>query len=135
MNAKDIVGTWRGGGQKVFNKNGSLKSARGPTPGFIQYSADGYMMVVSTDPDGVSAADPANMTDAEKAKAADGCTAYTGKFEVKDGVVFHHVEAALFPAWTGKTRVRHASIEGRRMTFVTEPGPDGSVSHIYWDRV
>lgn len=135
MNAQDIVGTWRSGGQKVFNKDGSLKSAREATPGFIQYSADGYMVVVSTTPDGVSAADPAKMTEAEKAKAADNCTCYAGRFEVKNGTVYHHVEAAQFPAWTGKTRVRHASIEGRRMTFVTEPNPDGSVSHIYWDRV
>ena len=78
---------------------------------------------------------PAKMTAEEKAKAADSCTAYTGRFEVKNGAVWHHVEAAIFPAWTGKTRVRHASLEGKRMTFVTEPNPDGSVSHIYWDRV
>lgn len=135
MQKRDIIGTWRSGGQKALNKDGSVKSSRGPTPGFIQYAPDDYMMVVQSDPEGVSTAEPAQMSAEEKAKAAESCIAYTGRYEVKDGAVHHHVEAALFPAWTNKTRVRHASIEGKRMTFVTEPNPDGSVSHIYWDRV
>jgi hypothetical protein len=135
MKKEDIVGVWRSGGQKVFDKDGSVRSQRGPTPGCILYTADGYMMVVSTDPAGVSADDPARMTTEQKAKAAESCTAYCGPYEFDGHTVLHHVEVGLFPAWADKTRVRHASLEGRRMTFVTDPNPDGSVSHIYWDRM
>ena len=135
MNRQDIIGTWRSGGQKVLNTDGSVRSQRGPGPGYILYTPEGNMMVISTETEGVSTADPAKMSDTEKARAADCCTAYFGPFEVKDGTVYHHVEVALFPAWTNQTRVRHASLEGKRMTFVTEPNADGSVSHIYWDRV
>lgn len=135
MNKQDIIGTWRSGGQKVLNKDGSVKSARPPSPGYILYTPEGNMMVISTVPDGVSREEPARMSASEKANAADACVAYFGPYEVKNGTVYHHVEVALFPAWVGKTRVRHASIEGKRMTFVTEPDSEGCVSHIYWDRV
>jgi Lipocalin-like domain len=135
MEKGDIVGAWRSGGQKVFAADGSLKSSRGPSAGYIVYTPEGVMIVVSTSTEGVCAADPARMSLAEKAAAADNCTAYCGRYEFSNGVVLHHVEAAIFPAWVGKTRVRHASLDGRRMTFVTEPAADGSVSHIYWDRV
>ena len=135
MDKQDIIGVWRSGGQKVLNKDGSLKSSRSPSPGYILYTPDGHMMVLSTNPEGVSKDDPARLSAGEKARAADACVAYFGPYEVKGGTVTHHVEVALFPAWVGKTRVRHANIEGKRMTFVTEPNADGSVSHIYWDRV
>lgn len=135
MDKQDLVGTWRGAGQKVFNADGTLRSSRGPSPSYILYTQSSHMIVLATEPEGISAAEPAKMSDADKAKAADACVAYFGPYEVKGGTVYHHIEAALFPAWVGKTRVRHASIEGARLTYVTEPGDDGSVSHIYWERV
>ena len=46
MNARDIVGTWRGGGQKVLAEDGSVKSSRGPTPGYIVYTPEGNMMAL-----------------------------------------------------------------------------------------
>lgn len=135
MNKGDLIGTWRSGGQKVLNKDGSLRSSHGPAAGYILYTPEGNMMVLSTDPQGVSSQEPAKMSVEDKAKAAEACVAYFGPYEVKDSTVYHHVEVAIFPQWVGKTRVRHASIDGRRMTFITEPNDDGSVSHIYWDRL
>ncbi len=135
MNSQDIVGTWRNAGQKTLNADGTLRSALPPTPGFIQYSLDGYMVVVTANQVGVSTADPSTMTAEEKARAASACIAYAGPFEVKDGTVYHHIEAGIFPAWIGAIRVRHASIEGKRLIYVTDPAADGSTMHIFWERV
>jgi hypothetical protein len=136
MNAKDLIGTWRGGGQKVFNRDGGVKDAIGPeAPGYLVYTAEGYMMVISTDPRGLPSGDPSKLSTAEKAKCADACVSYFGKYDVTNGDVLHHVEVALFPGWMGKTRVRHATLEGKRMTFITDPDADGCVSHIYWEKI
>lgn len=136
MKSEDLIGTWRGGGQKIFNRDGGLVSAKGPeAPGYLIYTPGGHMMVLSTDPRDIATGDPAQLSIADKAKAADACVAYFGKYEVKNGDVLHHVEVALFPGWTGRTRVRHATIEGNRMTFITDPDASGCVSHIYWDKV
>jgi hypothetical protein len=135
MKTQDLIGTWRGGGQTLFNKDGSVKSRRGPKPSYILYTPEGYMMVLSTDPTGVSTDEPAQMSAPDKVKAADACVAYCGPYEIKEGTVYHHIEVALFPAQVGKTLVRKARLDGKRLTYITEPNPDGSVTHIYWDKL
>jgi hypothetical protein len=132
----DIVGTWHGAGQKNFRSDGTLASEKGAdAPGYLLYTPEGHVMVLATDPRGVATGDPAKLTVEEKAKAAEGCVAYFGTFELRGDDVLHHIEVALFPGWVGKTRVRHARIEGRRMTFVTDPEADGGYSHIFWERL
>ncbi len=136
MKRDDLIGVWRGGGQQVFGPDGSLKTALGPeAPGWLIYTSEGYMMVLTSDPRGLPADEPARLSPADKAKCADACVSYFGRFEVVGGDVLHHVEVALFPGWTGKARVRHATLDGKRMTFITDPDAAGCVSHIHWEKV
>ena len=136
MQRDDLIGVWRGGGQNVLNPDGSVKNTIGAdAPGWLIYTREGYMMVLTSDPRGLPTGEPSRLSASDKAKCADACVSYFGRFEVVGGDVLHHVEAALFPGWTGKTRVRHATLEGARMTFITDPDADGLVSHIFWEKI
>jgi hypothetical protein len=140
MTREDLVGVYRGLGAETVSKDGSVVARRAPPNSQIMYSPDGYMGVLSTaaarkpvsssggmDLDGVSAA--------ERAEAASGIVAYAGRYEVKDGSVYHHIEMALNPNLIGQTHSRRIHIDGDNLTLSTEPGADGTYGRIRWRRV
>lgn len=51
-------------------------------------------------------------TDAERAAAAKGYLAYTGRYTCDGDVVVHKPITSLFPNWTGTDVPRRATIEG-----------------------
>ena len=96
MQKGDIVGTWRGAGQKNFRADGTLASENGAdAPGYLLYTPEGHVMVLATDPRGVATGDPAKLTVEEKAKAAEGCVAYFGTFELRGDDVLHGASGAV----------------------------------------
>ena len=41
----------------------------------------------------------------QKARAASDFVTYCGLFEVRDGLVIHHIEMSLLPEWVGDERI------------------------------
>ena len=64
--------------------------------------------------------------------------AYSGRFELKDGNIIHHVEVSLFPHWVGLPQVRHYEFSGNQLTLrtpVINSGRDRVVAELRWERI
>ena len=64
------------------------------------------------------------------------CFAYAGRFEVKDGAVFHAIEVSTNPGLVGIRSTRFVDLAGDRLTL---SGPDfqagtGRTQKIVWTR-
>ena len=64
------------------------------------------------------------------------CFAYAGRYEVKDGAVFHAIEMSTNSALVGLRSTRHIALEGNRLAL---SGPDfdvgtGRTQRIVWTR-
>lgn len=140
MTKDDIVGVYRTLGEDIVRADGTAES-EGQRSAQIMYSPDGYMSVVSM-PNGrkllarTSGGPDLNAaTPEERAAAADGMVCYAGRYELKDGVMHHHVEMALNPNAVGQTIVRRVALSGADLTLSSVPAPDGSYRRIRWRRV
>ena len=60
---------------------------------------------------------------------------YAGRYELKDGVLHHHVEMALNPNAVGQTIIRRPELNGTDLTLSSLPAKDGSYRRIRWRRV
>jgi hypothetical protein len=107
----------------------------------IVYTADGYVTVVSTPGDRKRVSQSAPrvdlnaLTPTERAEAAADVVCYGGRFEVRDGSVFHHIEMALNPNAVGTAVQRRVLIEGPNLTLSTAPDAEGGFRRIRWRRV
>ena len=140
MTRDDLVGVYRGLGAENMSKDGTVTSRRAAPNSQIMYSPDGYMSVLSTraERNPVSQTGRMDLDDLsveERAEAASDIVAYAGRYEVKDGTVYHHIEMALNPNLIGKTNVRHIHLDGDDLTLSTEPDADGNFGRIRWRRV
>jgi hypothetical protein len=140
MTKDDLVGVYRTLGEDTVSADGKIVSDNDRTAQ-IMYSPDGYMAVVSM-PNGRKLTAKASggpdlnaATPEERAEAAKGMVCYAGRYELKDGVVLHHVEMALNPNAVGQTIVRRAELKGADLTLSSVPAPDGSYRRIRWRRV
>jgi len=66
-----------------------------------------------------------------------GSLAYAGRYDVRDGAVYHSIEVATDPTLVGMTTTRHIAREGDVLTL---SGPDfragtGRSQKIVWRRV
>jgi hypothetical protein len=62
-------------------------------------------------------------TPEEKAALLDSMIAYTGPYRVEGDKLIVDVEASWTQAWAGKPQTRAWSLEGNRLTLVTERAP------------
>jgi hypothetical protein len=119
---------------------GETADAMGGQPdGYITYGPDGRMMVVVVRADRQA---PAALvpTQAEKLDLYDSMFAYAGTYAADDEKVTHFIDISYNQAWTGTEQVRLYSIEGRRLTYVSEPAKnpiDGEtvVHTVIFDKV
>ncbi|HRK18302.1 MAG TPA: lipocalin-like domain-containing protein [Hyphomicrobiaceae bacterium] len=118
--AADLVGTWRLESWALVYEDG--REPEYPlgrdANGFILYTADGHVSAILTR-DGRRPLVSGSAT--EKAEAYDGSFAYAGRFQVRDGAVFHAIEVSTNPALVGFTSTRKISLDGDRLTL---SGPD-----------
>jgi len=64
--------------------------------------------------------------------------AYSGRFELKNGTIIHHVEVSLFPHWVGLPQVRQYEFSGNQLTLrtpVINSGRDRVVAQLRWERM
>lgn len=141
MTKDDIVGVYRGRGAENVRKDGTVVSRREPPNSQIMYSPDGFMGVLSTPAERKPVSQSGGGMDldalsaAERAEAASGIVAYAGRYEVKDGSVYHHIEMALNPNLIGQTHARRIDMEGDDLTLSTMPDAEGNYGRIRWRRV
>lgn len=140
MTKDDLVGVYRTLGDDAVAADGKVTSDNSRTAQ-IMYSPDGYMAVVSM-PNGRKLAaktsggpDLNAATPEERAEAATGMVCYAGRYELKDGVLHHHVEMALNPNAVGQTIIRRPELNGTDLTLSSLPAKDGSYRRIRWRRV
>jgi hypothetical protein len=140
MTNADLVGVYRGLGEETVRKDGTVVSGSTRNSQII-YTADGFMSVVSTHAGrkpiaGAEARMDLNGVDpAVRAETAANVVAYAGRYEVKDGSVYHHIEMALNPSLVGETRARRIQIDGDNLTLTSVPDAEGTFARISWKRV
>jgi hypothetical protein len=140
MTKDDLVGVYRTLGEDTVTADGTVTSDESRTAQ-IMYSPDGYMAVVSM-PNGRKLAaatsggpDLNAATAEERAEAAKGMVCYAGHYELKDGVLHHHVEMALNPNAVGQVIIRRPELNGADLTLSSVPDANGNYRRIRWRRV
>lgn len=118
--ASDLFGAWRLDSWALVYEDGRAPEypLGSDAVGLIMYTTDGHVSATLA-----RAQRQALTTGAagEKAQAYDDCFAYAGRFEVRDGAVFHAIEVSTNPALVGFTSTRQIKLDGDRLTLT---GPD-----------
>lgn len=139
MRAEDLVGAWRELGRDFVNGDGSIKPDISRTSQ-IMYTPDGFMGVVNTPARRARVSDGSNpmsldgIPAAERAAAAEGVVAYSGRYEVKGDVVQHTIHSSLNPNLVGSTQIRRVTLNGDDLTLATLPDAKGNYFRIRWRR-
>jgi hypothetical protein len=139
MRTEDLVGAWRELGRDFVSGDGSIKPDI-PRTSQIMYTPDGFMGVVNTPAKRARVGEGANpmsldgIAATERAAAAEGVVAYTGRYEVRGDVVHHTIYSALNPNLAGSTQERHAILNGDDLTLATLPDVKGNYFRIRWRR-
>ena len=139
MRAEDLVGAWRELGRDFVSGDGRAK-ADVPRTSQIMYTSDGFMGVVNTPAKRARVSEGSNpmsldgIAFAERAQAAEGVVAYTGRYEVKGDLVHHTIYSALNPNLAGTTQLRRATLNGDDLTLSTLPDAKGNYFRIRWRR-
>jgi Lipocalin-like domain len=140
LDANPFVGTWRLLSWESRNADGEVSYPFGQDAvGYITYTADGYMSAILTSAHRApfAAGDILKATVEEQAAAAATCIAYSGRYEVLEGKVVHHVEVSLFPNWVGRPQERYYQFFGDRLSLSTPPLLQrGSArrNYLLWER-
>ena len=118
--AKDLLGGWHLESWSFVHDDGRPPEypLGADAKGIILYTADGHVS--------------ATLMRANLAESF----AYAGRYEVRDGAVFHSIQVATSPALVGVTSTRHIELAGERLTL---SGPDfsagtGRTQRIAWRR-
>ena len=118
---KDLLGAWHlESWSFVYDEGRPPEYPLGPDArGIILYTADGHVSATLMRTSG-----PADSF------------AYAGRYDVRDGAVFHSIEIATNPALVGITSTRYIALDGDRLTL---SGPDfsagsGRTQKIVWRR-
>ncbi len=119
--AKDLLGAWRlESWSFVYDDGRPPEYPLGPDArGIILYTGDGHVSATL-------------MRMSGRAESF----AYAGRYDVRDGAVFHSIEVATNPALVGITSTRYIALGGDRLTL---SGPDfsagsGRTQKIVWRR-
>ena len=121
MSVRDlIVGTYRVGLMEYYGEDGEVGRPYGEQPlGFAFYSAEGYTSTILSRPDRehFAGGDIMSGTDAEKLAAFATAGAFSGRWELVDDTILHHLECTTFPNWVGTTQVRPFEVDEDTLTL------------------
>ena len=139
LSSEDFIGTWRLASVETRKEDDSLHR-RGSRTGYIIYSADGYMSVafMKKGRTEFASGDIRGGTVDEKVEALNGYISYSGRYQVEEKSVFHHIEVSLFPNWIGDKQERFYKFEGDTLILSTPLQLVGGMmlsSHLVWERV
>lgn len=118
--AAALIGTWRQlSGTMVEEGSTSSRSNLSAAPnGFVNFSADGRLILLSTDS---ARKKPAGEvpTAAEAEALYRSMIAYAGTYELEGNKVTYHLEATWNESWTGSKQVRFWKVDGDQLTVTT----------------
>ncbi len=141
MATNSFIGTWSHVDSELTGADGKVSYPWGRNvKGYIMYNKDGYVSVsmMTANRPQMATKDLRGGNTEEKAAAYSTFMAYSGKYEVKDKTVIHHVEVSSFPNWSGVSQVRHFEFEGDRLILSPPPttvNGKQQVARIIWERV
>jgi hypothetical protein len=136
-----LVGAWRLIRGEFIDPDGTISTPWGEDAvGSLLYSPDGAMAatIMMTQRREFAVDDMRCGTDSEMAAAFGTYLAYTGTYEIRGDRVIHHIEASLFPNWTGTDQERLIALAGDRLTLTTPPMTfegSGRMGRLFWERV
>jgi len=131
-----FFGVWKLISYESKSANGDVRQVYGPNPvGRITYDKAGRMSAALMRPGRKSPANARNATVEELREVQSGFVAYFGKFDVDEAThtVFHHVEAALNPAWPGTDLKRTYDFTGDKL-ILTAASANGSSLVLTWQK-
>jgi hypothetical protein len=118
--ASPLIGTWKQlSGTMVEEGSTSERSNLSDAPnGFVNFSADGRLILLSTDS---ARKKPAGEvpTAAEAEALYRSMIAYAGTYKLAGNKVTYHLEATWNESWTGSKQVRFWKVEGDLLTITT----------------
>jgi hypothetical protein len=115
-----LVGTYRLLSMESTAEDGTVERNFGENPdGFITYTPEGYMLAIlsRSDRKAFAAGDILRGTTEEQSAAFNEASAFSGRYEIKAGKVFHYLEAATFPNWKGTTQARDYEVTDTHLTL------------------
>lgn len=121
---QDLIGTYRLVSMEHYTEDGTVGRPFGETPnGFITYTPEGYMMALLSRSDRQPFADGDIMggSPQEQITAFLTASAFAGRYELRDGRIWHHLEAATFPNWAGTVQVRDYELTTTELTLFPPP--------------
>jgi hypothetical protein len=136
-----FVGTWRLVSLEMRKPDGQVSYLLGhDAVGYIMYTEDGYMSVamMSAGRPKFAAGDFTRGTVEEKVAAADTYISYSGRYEIRDNKIIHHIAVSFFPNWIGAAQERIFEFDGNQLSLSTPPFlADGvqQTAHLIWGRV
>ena len=141
MSAADkLYGTWRlvSWRRRLLDTDEAVEPFGGSPHGVLHYGRDGRMFFVATHEDRTAPADPARLTDAERARLYDTMAFYAGTFTFDGEVARHTVDLSWNESWNGSEQVRNVKFEAGRLILSAsiQKGLDGrpSDSVLVWER-
>ena len=137
----EITGTWKLKSFESRSKDGDVFYPFGENPkGFLMYDKSGYMsgMISRADRPNLSVKNEINMDESEKTSISEGFIGYSGKYEILDDKIIHHVEMSFIPNWIGKPLDRFYSFENDDLVLTTPPEVFNNtkfVHYIVWEKL
>lgn len=135
-----FLGTWLLTSCEHILEDGTSFFPLGPQPlGTLLYSSDGYMSgtLMKRERTRFSTSDLFGGTEAERAQAMASYVHYSGKYELKEPWMIHHVEVSLFPNWVGTRQQRLYRFENNNLILSTRLFAVAGVkqtAHLVWRR-
>lgn len=121
--SEELIGTWKLRSCEYKGKNGTFHPFGQEPLGYLIYDKSGYMSGIITRKDRNNATSGAY-------------NGYSGKFEVLEGKIVHHIEVSYHPDWTGRSLDRFYKLDGNTLTLTT-PEAESSlgVGTLVWEKV
>jgi hypothetical protein len=150
---KRFVGTWKLKSVVRRSSSGVVSKPFGDDPlGYISYMPDGFMhAILMKSGRGRIGVSPEELSDAaatkklliswkylaaglKYVKAMTSFLSYCGTYDICGNVVYHHVQAAMFPDWIGTDLTRTFVFDEDRLTLSARDDA-GNVMDLVWERV
>ena len=110
-----------------FLDTGDVVSSYGEHPkGYITYGKEGRMLVLITYDGRIKPQDALKTTIEERDALYRSMMAYGGTYTYSGNQIEHHVDISWDETQVGTTVIRSVTRDGDRLTYVTEPFPDGN---------
>lgn len=124
VDTQDLLGNWRlASATRLLVDTNELSDAYGgPNPiGWLNYSADGRMMVVVAHQGRKKPVANDKMTDEDRIGLHKSFYAYAGTYSFDGKNVRHNIDVSWNEVWTGTSQVRSAEYRDDKLVITTPP--------------